>query len=216
MNIFSVRDTVRFGWERFKKKPMIFIGAMIIVFIVSLVTDQLGQAVRGAGVAELLAFIANLGVNMLMGMGIAAFFLKAHDNPEALSLADLWHPNPFWKYVAATLATGVIFAIGFVLLIVPGIIALTVFWFAPYIVIDRRLGPVEALKESARITRGNRLNLFILFGTSLGINLLGMLALFAGLLVSVPVTMLALIHAYRTLSGRAEAITSAPAPVAAA
>ena len=40
-----------------------------------------------------------------------------------------------------------------------------------------------------------------------GINLLGLIALFVGLLVTIPVTVLAMVHAYRTISGGAVAAT---------
>jgi uncharacterized membrane protein len=74
------------------------------------------------------------------------------------------------------------------------------FMFATYLVIDKNMAPMDALKESRRMTYGHKWNLF-LFGLGLiGINILGFLALIIGLLVSLPVTMLAMAHAYRTLA----------------
>jgi len=72
--------------------------------------------------------------------------------------------------------------------------------FVPYLVIDRGLGPIESMKESWRVTKGNKWQLFLLFLALIGINLLGVAALVVGLLVSVPITMLAAAHAYRTLT----------------
>jgi uncharacterized membrane protein len=43
-----------------------------------------------------------------------------------------------------------------VLLIVPGIIFGLMFMFSTFLVIDRELGPIEALKESNHITHGHK------------------------------------------------------------
>jgi hypothetical protein len=101
---------------------------------------------------------------------------------------------------------------GLVLLILPGII-FAMFMFANFIVVDRELGPIEAMKESSRITRGKRWTLLWLSLAILVINLLGLIALVVGLLVSVPVTWLALAHAYRLFAGRTvpDAVMAAPA-----
>ena len=84
----------------------------------------------------------------------------------------------------------------------PGVIVGLMFMFTTFIVIDRGLGPIEAMKESRRITDGHK---WTLLGFSLMlvlINLLGMLALVVGLLVTIPVSSLALVQAYRLLGGR--------------
>ena len=69
-----------------------------------------------------------------------------------------------------------------------------------YLVMDRGLGVTESLKESRRITYGNRLKLLLLGLALVGINIVGFFLLIVGLLVSIPVSMLAGVHAYRTLS----------------
>jgi uncharacterized membrane protein len=136
-------------------------------------------------------------------MGVTAFFLAAHDNPETAELSMLWHPQPFWKFLGTSILATLATIIGFVLLIVPGIIAMLLFMFSTFIVIDQGLSPIEALKESMRITAGNRLPLLGLLGLLLLILFAGMLALGVGLLVAMPISTLAFAHAYRVLSGRA-------------
>jgi uncharacterized membrane protein len=60
------------------------------------------------------------------------------------------------------------------------------------------------MKESSRITRGHKWPLFVFLLLLVLVNLAGLLALVVGLLVSMPVSMLAFVHAYRTLAGKAE------------
>jgi len=100
-----------------------------------------------------------------------------------------------------SILVGLAIGIGFVLLIVPGILAMLFFMFSTVIVIDRDLGPIEAMKESMRIGRGCRWSLLGLVVLLALIVFVGMLALFVGLLVAMPVATLAFIHAYRVLSG---------------
>jgi uncharacterized membrane protein len=97
---------------------------------------------------------------------------------------------------------GLAVGIGLVLLIVPGVIFGLMFMFSTFLVIDRELAPIEALKESNRITYGHKWRLLGFTLVLLLINVLGALALLVGLLVTVPVSSLTFTHAYRVLSGR--------------
>ena len=82
----------------------------------------------------------------------------------------------------------------------PGIIFALMFMFTLYFVVDREEYTLQALKESYRITYGHKWKLLLFVFAIAGINILGTLCLFVGLLVSVPVTTIATAHAYRTLS----------------
>ena len=95
----------------------------------------------------------------------------------------------FVLVTALGLETGL--AIGIPLLFVLGVIFSLMFMFSGFLVIDRELGPIEAMKESYRITRGHKWKLFGLLLLLSLINLLGLLAFIVGLFVSVPVSLLA-------------------------
>lgn len=211
MEKLSIKECVRFGWETFKKRPGIFIIAILVVIAVQFVVGILQGALEStdAGLASLLSFAISMIVGALVSMGLYAFTLKAHDNVAEASVRDLWHPKPFVPFLATYILLSIVLTIGFILLIVPGIILGIIFGFALYLVIDRNAGIIESFKESARITKGNRWNLFLLGLVFIGINIVGALALLVGLLVSIPVTMLAMTHAYRKLASEA----SAPAVV---
>jgi uncharacterized membrane protein len=93
---------------------------------------------------------------------------------------------------------------------------------AGFLVIEKNMKPIEALKESARMTKGSRWKLFLLGLALTGLTILGMIPLMLGLFIAAPLSMLALVHAYRTLSGGAmmpvveKVETPAPAPIATA
>jgi len=241
---FSIASALSFGWETFKKRPWFFVGAFVLIVIAQVVVEGLRRAIDAPlggpeGNYAFLGSLVSLALSTLISMGMTAFGLAAHDNPEMVELAALWHPHPFWKFLGLSIVFGLIAVagvLGFFLVIwalgpqfghglaivvvslvyiVLAVILMLMFVFASFFVIDRELGPIAALKDSYRITLGHRwplLGLMVVLGL---INILGILALVVGLLVSAPVTLLAYTRAYRVLSGTAGAAPLADAVLAA-
>jgi len=141
----------------------------------------------------------------MVSLGAVTFALRAHDDIASVTLGDLWNPQPFWRYLGAAILTWLIVTVGFLLLIVPGVIAALGLYFASYFVIDRGAGPINALKQSWHMTKGHKWQLFLFSLVLIGLNLLGLLALVIGIFVTVPITWLAVTHAYRTLASQAGA-----------
>lgn len=222
MQTLSVRNSVSFGWETFKSRPWFFIGISVLVLLIGMVLggleetlNNLAEAAFGpqAAAVTLIAIVAALfsfGASALLELGRTVLFLRAHDRAESVSVRDLWQPEHFWSYFGTMVMFTVMILVGFVLLIVPGIILGIIFGFSLYLVAEKGLMPIDAFKESARITKGNRWNLFLLGLALLGVNILGALALLVGLFVSLPVSFLAVVHAYRTLSSAAPVATETP------
>ena len=188
---FSAGAAIRFGWETFKRRPWIFIGSAFLILLASGLSNGLTSAIDAAftGSVEdpsIVGTVINLALGTLISMGATAFYLAGHDNPDTADLSLLWHPQPFWKYLGASLLLSFTVAVGFVLLIVPGVIFALMFMFAPFIVIERVLGPIDAMKASNQLTRGHKWQLLGLVLLLVLINLLGLVALVVGLLVSIP------------------------------
>jgi uncharacterized membrane protein len=225
---FSVTSAIRFGWETFKKRPWFFISAFLLIVIAQALVEGFSRALdhlSGGSVEELAFFdsLVSLALSTLISMGVTAFALAAHDNPDTVELSALWHPRTFWKYLVLTILLTLIFVAGFLLvlslvamlglesglaigiplIIVFGVLVFLTLIFAGFLVIDRELGPIAAMKESARMTRGYRWSLLGLLLLLFLINLLGLLAFIVGVFVSAPVSLLAVTHAYRVLSGGA-------------
>jgi len=208
MEPFSTGAALRFGWETFKKRPWFLAGTIFLAYAVSWSVSSALQSPRIGGITAFVLFLVSVAIGTLIAMGLTAFTLHAHDDMSKVSMEDLWHPQSFWNYLGASILTGLIVLVGLVLLIVPGIIFTLMFAFVKYLVIDRDLNPVAAMKESERITHGHRLELLLFFLALVGFNILGLLALAVGLLVTVPVSMLAIAHAYRTLAHAASEMTA--------
>ena len=205
MHTFSAAACVRFGWQTFKKRGWFFVGVTALMMVASWAIGALAAVFGNQGTPSFAGTIVNMGLSTLLSMGFVAVMLHAHDAVESADVKSLWHPQAFWKFLVAELLTSTIVVIGFVLLIVPGLIAVMTLIFVPYIVIDKEPNPIEALKESMRITKGSRWEIALLVLMIAGLNILGALAILVGLLVTVPLTTLALVHAYRTLEANAKA-----------
>ena len=212
-NTLSVSECVRFGWETFKKRPWFFVGAMALLIVTSFLSSVLSGAAQesNSGFFIFVAFIASTVFGVYIEMMLVTFLLKSHEGIEQIDWSELTSYLPFWKYLGAKLLASIIIVIGFILLIIPGIILALMFFAVQYLVMDKKLGPVDALKESSRITKGHKGQLLLLMLAIIGLNILGALALLIGLFVSVPVTMLAIVHAYRTLEHKASEVAPAAA-----
>lgn len=210
MPTLSVGDCVRFGWETFKQRPWFLIGtcflAMLITSLPGVFQPQPVIAPDGAIVPAPLTAIdaivglASIVVSVFVAIGLTTFSLRAHDNIQGAQVSDLWNPGPFWRFLGAHILTGILVSLGFIAFLVPGVILAVGLAFVPYLVIERGLGPIEAMKESWRITKGHKWPLFLLILALIGISLLGLLALVVGIFVALPIALLAFAHAYRTLA----------------
>ena len=85
------------------------------------------------------------------------------------------------------------------LLIIPGIIWAVKYQYCLYFVVDKRLGPIDALKASARTTQTIKLKLFGFVILCSLINMAGMICLLLGIFVTYPVVLVASALVYRHL-----------------
>ena len=209
----SVKDCIRFGWETFKKRPWVLIFVLLIGVVIESITSLVEESTVGNPVIATLGILVALLISMVYAVGHTHLFLKAHDEVMAVRIKDLWYPKAYWRFLCTSVLLWLFIGLPYLvlellklpevvlaLLIIPALVISLVFGFALYLVVDKDLGPIESLKESARITKGHRLQIFLLLLAVLGINILGIVALLVGLLVTIPVTVLAMVHAYRTLS----------------
>ena len=119
----------------------------------------------------------------------------------------------FVNYLIAYFLFQVAFVVGFVLLIIPGIyVAVTYNWFA-YFISEKHYGVQESFRQSKLLSEGSRWQILKFFLATIGLNILGLLALVVGLFVTVPMTMIACVLVYRKLLLRS-ASSAVPAPVA--
>ena len=100
--------------------------------------------------------------------------------------SDLWYGfNNILKAIGVTLLVGIIVSIGTILLIIPGIILSFMYSQVYYIMAENpEMSIIDCLKESSRIMKGHKMDLFVLELSFLGwVILMGITFGIAGLYV---------------------------------
>jgi uncharacterized membrane protein len=192
------------SWETFKANVGLSIGLMlggyVLVLLVSLIPAAPGMLLKSGfltGLGQLVGSVASLVLSV--GIMYAYLRLVRNDDPNfGHVLAPL---QSFVRVLAAVVLMTVIVFVGFLLLVVPGVIVAIGLFPVYFAIVDRDEGAVDTLKYSWDLTNGHKWDLFLLFLATAGINILGSLACGIGVLVSIPVTMLMMAAAYDELTG---------------
>jgi len=191
---------VQFGWSTTKSNIGFFIGIVIVAGLLQYVPNIIAAIIEtDAPVLSIIVRIVSFVLSIIIGMGLIKIFLRFCDGEKG-EFSDLFSCYPlFFKYLVGSIIYGLIVSVGLILLIIPGIIWAIKFQFFDYLIVDKGLGPIDALEKSSEITRGVKWDLFI-FDILIGIiNLLGFLCLLVGLFVTIPTTMVATAFVYRKL-----------------
>lgn len=199
---FSYGDAFRHGWRAFTENigPMA-LYALVVVGISILVSLVVG---RPDGTESFLGSAVGFLVNQLIAIGWLRIALDAVDGRPINTDRVRGAFSVFVPFLVAAILFSLGVTIGLVLLIVPGIIFAVTFGFYGWGLVDGTVDDgVAALRHSAEITRGHRWQLFGFAIVLILFNLLGLLALVVGVLITSAVSILALAHVYRQLAGGA-------------
>lgn len=195
---FSIREAISFGWEEMKKNFMFFLGFLIILFVAEIVINWFFARTNFNATAQI-GMTISLILSILIGFAVTKISLDAANN-ESLSLKNINKVLPrFLDYFLVQILTSLIVSVGFVLLIVPGIIWSIQFSMAPYLIIEKKLNPIEAMRESSRITKGNKWRLFIFSLLLALINIAGILVFIVGIFSTLPTAIIAHASIYNKL-----------------
>ena len=112
-------------------------------------------------------------------------FLKAV-REERFEIRDMFavFQRNYWNAVAANVVVHLIIGIGFLMLIVPGIIFACRLAFVSYLVIDREMELTDALNTSWQMTKGYGGQIFLMGIIAFFVVILGLIALFFGVFIS--------------------------------
>ncbi|MFZ2530181.1 MAG: hypothetical protein WAX14_21430 [Rhodococcus sp. (in: high G+C Gram-positive bacteria)] len=196
-------DAIRYGWSKFSANAGMWIGFIVVALVIQGVINII---FGGFDTTEDFTLWRAIGtvVSAVVGYLIQAAYVRG-----ALHEIDGNRPafGSFFQFtnVAAVILASVLVAlatvIGFVLLIIPGLIVMFVTWWTLPFVIDRNLDAIAAIKSSVQAISSNIGTLLLLALALVGINIVGALLCGLGLLVSVPVSVIASTYAYRVTTG---------------
>lgn len=189
--VISAGSSLRFGWESVKKHFWYFVG----IAFVSMVISGIGSGSQDTNSWDLIGMLASVW----MTCGTTTIFLMYRRGEKADFSVLFTSVDRFLSVLGATILVGLIVMAGLVLLIVPGIMWAIKYQFVVPLILDQKLGVMDAMRRSDAITKGRRMSIFLFDLTMLGAVILGALALVVGLFVAVPVVELATIDLYKKL-----------------
>lgn len=200
--MLDIGETVRFAWERTRTNLGLLVGLTVVAGISTIIPSSIAEWLQqpSPGLSALFRLIAFI-ISMLVSVGGVRIGLKIHDG-QPVAVRDLFTADwsLFWRYVVASFLYSLVFGIGLILLVIPGIILGVRYFFYGYFVLERGARPVQSLAQSAAATAGVRWDVFLFIGVLLLLVVLGAILLGVGLLVTVPMAYIAAARAYRMLT----------------
>lgn len=197
------KEAIKFGFAVAKKNLPFFVGLLLILALINFTPQLLNSLWKNQpAIFVTLLSILLVVVRTITDLGLLRIALKFTDS-QLPTFSDLFFYRN-WRtllnyFLASILYNLMVFA-GIILLIIPGIYLAIRFQYFGYLIADKNLGPIQAFKESSKLTSGVKWQLF-LFGIILGlVNIAGFLALVIGLLITIPTTMVAGAYIYRKLN----------------
>jgi uncharacterized membrane protein len=156
----------------------------------------------GGEVAAVLNGVVGFVIGVFFTVGSTRIFLTATRGQPPQFGVLFSGADRFLPLLATQVLLLFAVAVGFVLLIIPGIILAFGLSMAPYLCIDQGLGPVESLQKSWEITKGQKGSLFLYALAAMLVIFVGLLALILGVLVAGPVVTAGLALIYLRLTGQ--------------
>jgi uncharacterized membrane protein len=180
----SIGTSFSFGWKQLWKY---FLYLFLVSIIIAVLQVPMGafnfpqhSRLPGVIILQVFAFFYSLLLFPIFSYGADLLFLRAIRDEE-IDLKEMF--KGFQNYVnivlAHLLATAII-GLGFIFLIIPGIIFACRLVFVPYIVMDRNLDAVKAVEKSWKMTAGHGWTIFGMGILSFIIIILGLVMLVVG------------------------------------
>ncbi|MFI4850614.1 MAG: hypothetical protein ACIAZJ_16010 [Gimesia chilikensis] len=144
------------------------VAVFVLFFVIALAGAALlrqvdpGILIALAVAGYIIVILINSLCQLYFFLGVFSYILKLVRGEDP-SFNELFSGWPYLgRMLICSLLFFVMYAVGLVFLIVPGIIIMLMFSPYPYLLIDRNLPGIEALTESRQITRGNLKVLFLI------------------------------------------------------
>lgn len=209
---FSVGAALRFGWDQTWANlgQLVLAGLLVLVggLILSVIEQGLGlggfskfditlngttREFRSYSSGPLIAIF-----EIVVSVGIIRGTVAVADGEKFRALS-VFSFSRVWPYFLSSIVVIVGAFVGLILLIIPGIVFLFLTYYYGYFIVARNEGPIQALKSSMAGVKANASTVFLFALACFGVAILGLLCLFVGLLVAIPVITFATGYTFRHL-----------------
>ncbi len=193
---FSSLEIVKLSWDMFKKNStfLLIVGVIVLLMFVILPSSlkqiyNKSDSYTAKAIVDIFIYFIQF-MNVLIELGLVFVALRLVKKRQT-QVSDLFlRQNLFLKYLAASTINIIMISLGFIFLVIPGIILGIKFMFFPYFIIEGS-GIIESLQKSFHLTSGLELDLFVFNIIMLLIIIAGILLFFVGLIVAIPLVFIA-------------------------
>ena len=195
-----VRSHFETGWRLFKSHASVFVISMLLLFVSWVILEVAVVFLHRLGLAVCsvlhLAWLF-LFAGMLVGLHVLALKSVDGENPRVCDLFGSLERGPTYLLALGIYCLAV--SGGLVLLIVPEIYLAVRYCLFAQVITDTSASVFSALRKAAALAHGNSASLGSLFLIAFLLNIAGMALLGIGLVISFPVSLLAIAGFYRSL-----------------
>lgn len=208
---FSIGETLSEAWQKVNGNKgtavlamMIYIGIMIAYGVVAGLIKFVFTAVAGETGTELGAILTDLGQFVITApLGAGFFMLGVRMSIGAPTRAGsiLNYYDRIVPLALTTLLSGLMIILGIILLVIPGIYLSVAYFLALPLVVDKGLGPWQAMEASRKAVTHRWFSVFGLLIVLGLLSIAGAIPLFIGFIWTIPLYMIALGILYRNIFG---------------
>lgn len=160
---FSVDEVFKASFAMAKKNWMKFlmlIGVMILIYVAYAAIAYILFVV-----VELPGFLNSI-IQILLGVYASIFTARgtlviARDQKLEIGEILKLDAKTFLHALGASIIVYIVTVLGFILLIVPGIIASIMFGYCIYSIVDKKTEFIQSLEDSMHMTQGNKMKIFL-------------------------------------------------------
>ncbi|EKE20187.1 MAG: hypothetical protein ACD_8C00044G0005 [uncultured bacterium] len=197
----KIKEIIFISWNTFKNNIKFLLLIPLISISIRVVESLLRNFSSDNFVLTMILATIFFVLNVLISIGMMQLYLKISRGKEVELTELLDGYEYFWRFIGGVILYVLIVLSGYILLIVPGIIWQYKFSLFGYLIIDKNMSIVQALKESGKITNGFKWRLFLLQLATIPIIILGVMCFGVGIIVSVSIISLMSAYFYRVLIG---------------
>ena len=214
--VFSIGDALSYGWTRFSKNALNWILLLLAIFAAFAVVGGLLFALlllpstASSSDSTLTVSFFSIGMVVFVLAILALAFLSSVVTTQGgfrevdgakPAFGDFFRFQNLGGALLAAVLVGVLTWVGSLLCYLPGLVVAFFGMFTVAFAIDRGMNAWTALQSSFSLVSANIGPVFLLYLAMAALNWVGSLLLGLGLLVTVPMTAIALMFAYRRLTG---------------
>ncbi|PZU93728.1 MAG: hypothetical protein DCF32_23100 [Leptolyngbya sp.] len=200
----KIGDYFSRGWEIFKAKAPLFILFTLLLVLIQIVISILPTPIGTRSADGPTGGILSLAFNIVAPALTAGYYFVAFQiarNRDAVFNDFFQGFNKFLPIFLVSLVSTILTAIGFVLLVLPGIYLAVAYLFAQPLVIDKNADFWQAMETSRQLITKKWFSFFGLLLLIFLLNVGGFILLGVGLLVTIPLSVCIIAAAYEDIVG---------------